>query len=176
MALLIRTALSADQIVPRLRREIREVSPDLSTANIRMLDEIVSESMGSSPFRALVVSAFGATALLLAAVGVFGVFASGVASRIREIGIRMAIGATPGDIARLFLKEAAGPIVFGVSAGAVSALALGRLVRSLLFGVAATDPGSFAGAIVLLVTVALTASYLPVRRVLRMGPAKALRF
>ena len=154
---------------------MREVSADMSTANIRMLDDVVSESMGSSRFSALVVSAFAVTALLLAAVGVFGVFAFGAAARVREIGIRMALGATGPDISRMFLKQAAGPICGGVIAGAAGALALNRLISALLFGVAPTDPVSFAAAAVLLVAVALVASYLPVRRVVRTDPASALR-
>ena len=175
MTLLVRTALPIDGIVPTLRREMREVSADMSTANIRMLDDVVSESMGSSRFSALVVSAFAVTALLLAAVGVFGVFAFGAAARVREIGIRMALGATGPDISRMFLKQAAGPICGGVIAGAAGALALNRLISALLFGVAPTDPVSFAGAALLLVAVALVASYLPVRRVVRTDPASALR-
>ncbi len=175
MTLLVRTALPIDGIVPTLRREMREVSADMSTANIRMLDDVVSGSMGSSRFSALVVSAFAVTALLLAAVGVFGVFAFGAAARVREIGIRMALGATGPDISRMFLKQAAGPICGGVIAGAAGALALNRLISALLFGVAPTDPVSFAGAALLLVAVALVASYLPVRRVVRTDPASALR-
>jgi putative ABC transport system permease protein len=175
MTLLVRTALPADRIVPVLRGEIREVSADLSTANIRMLDEVVSDSMGSSRFSALVVSAFAVTGLLLAAVGVFGVFAFGVASRVREIGIRLALGATGQDITRMFLKQAAGPIIAGVMAGTAGALALGRLIASLLFGVAPHDPVSFAAAALLLIAVALAASSLPVRRVVRADPVDALR-
>ena len=154
---------------------MRDVSADMSTANIRMLDDVVSESMGSSRFSALVVSAFAVTALLLAAVGVFGVFAFGAAARGREIGIRMALGATGPDISRMFLKQAAGPIGAGVIAGAAGALALSRLISALLFGIAPTDPVSFAAAALLLVAVALVASYLPVRRVVRTDPASALR-
>jgi putative ABC transport system permease protein len=175
MTLLVRTALPADRIVPALRREIREVSADLSTANVRMLDEVVSEAMGSSRFNAFVVSAFAVTTLLLSAVGVFGVFAFGVAARVREIGIRMALGATGQDITRMFLKQAAGPIGLGLLAGAAGAFALSRLIAALLFGVAPTDPVSFAVAALLLASVALAASYLPVRRVLKTDPAQALR-
>jgi putative ABC transport system permease protein len=175
MTLLVRTTLPADRIVPALRREIREVSADLSTANVRMLDEVVSEAMGSSRFNAFVVSAFAVTTLLLSAVGVFGVFAFGVAARVREIGIRMALGATGQDITRMFLKQAAGPLGLGLLAGTAAAFALSRLIAALLFGVAPTDPVSFAVAALLLASVALAASYLPVRRVLKTGPAQALR-
>jgi hypothetical protein len=125
MTLLVRTTLPTDQIVPILRRELRNVSADMSTANIRMLDEIVGDSIP--------------------------------------------------DITRMFLKQAAGPICVGVILGTASALALGRLVQALLFGVAPTDAVSYAAAASMLVGVALAASYLPVRRVLQTDPARALR-
>jgi ABC-type antimicrobial peptide transport system permease subunit len=105
--------------------------------------------------------------LLLAAVGVYGVCAFGVSTRVREIAIRLALGATRQDIVVLFMKQAAGPVGLGLAAGAVGALALSRLVAGLLFGDAATDAISFATAVALLLAVALIASYLPVRRALR---------
>ena len=175
MTLLVRTTLPTDQIVPIIRRELRSVSADMSTANIRMLEDVVGDSMRSSRFSAFVISAFAVAALLLSALGVFGVFAFGVASRVREVGIRMALGASGSDIARMFLMQAAGPIAVGVILGTAGAIALGRLVDSLLFGVAPTDIASYAGAAAMLVGVGLVASYLPVRRVLRGGPARALR-
>ena len=175
MTLHVRTTLPADQVVPIIRRELRSVSADMSTANVRMLDDVVGESMRSSRFNAFVVSAFAVAALLLSALGVFGVFAFGVASRVREVGIRMALGATGSEITRMFLTEAAGPISVGVPFGTAGAIALGRLAGSLLFGVASTDVASYTAAASMLVGVAFVASYLPVRRVLRAGPARALR-
>jgi putative ABC transport system permease protein len=167
MTLLVRTALAPDQIVPVLRREIQAAAPDLSVANIRTLDSVVQQSLASPRFGAVLVSAFAAAALLLAAIGVYGVCAFGVSTRLREIAIRLALGATRHDIIFLFLKQAAGPVVLGLVAGAIGALALSRLVAALLFGVPATDAVSFAAAIVLLVIVALVASYVPVRRAVR---------
>ncbi len=175
MTLLVRTTLPTDQIVPSIRRELRGVSADISTANVRMLDDVVGESMRSSRFSAFVISAFAVAALLLSALGVFGVFAFGVASRVREVGIRMALGATGSDIARMFLRQAAGPIAVGVIFGTAGAIALGRLVDSLLFGVAPTDVASYVASASILVGIALVASYLPVRRMLQAGPARALR-
>ena len=175
MILLVRTALPADQMVPLIRRELRRVSADMSTANVRMLDDVVGESMRSSRFSAFVISTFAVAAHLLSALGVFGVFAFGVASRAREIGIRMALGATGSEIIRMFLRHAAGPITVGVVLGTTGAIALGRLVDSLLFGVAPTDVTSYAVAASMLVGTALVASYLPVRRVLRADPTRALR-
>jgi predicted permease len=175
MTLLVRSNLPADQAVSIVRRELREVSVDLSTANVRMLSEVVGDSMRSSRFSAFVIGAFAAAALTLSALGVFGVFAFGVASRVREIGIRMALGATRQDIARMFLRQAAGPILAGLVLGTATAFALGRVVDSLLFGVAPTDIASYTTAASALVGVALLASYLPIRRVLQAEPAHALR-
>lgn len=140
-----------------------------------MLSDVVGDSMRSSRFSAFVIGAFAVAALMLSALGVFGVFAFGVASRVREVGIRMALGATRQHIARMFLRQAAGPILVGVVAGTATAFALGRFVDSLLFGVAPTDVVSYMTAASALVGVALLASYLPVRRVLRANPAHALR-
>ena len=175
MTLLVRTTVPTEQIVPTVRRELRSVSADMSTANVRMLNEVVGDSMRSSRFSAFVIAAFALTALLLSALGVFGVFAFGVATRVREIGIRMALGATGSDITRMFLKQAVGPICVGVTLGTGGALALGRLIQALLFGVSQRDPVSYMAALSMLVCVALAASYLPVRRVLQCDPARALR-
>jgi putative ABC transport system permease protein len=175
MTLLVRSTLPADQAVSIVRRELREVSVDLSTANVRMLSEVVGDSMRSARFSAFVIGAFAAAALTLSALGVFGVFAFGVASRVREIGIRIALGATRQDIARMFLRQAAGPILVGLVLGTATAFALGRVVDSLLFGVAPTDIASYMTAASALVGVALLASYLPIRRVLQADPAHALR-
>jgi putative ABC transport system permease protein len=175
MTLLVRTTVPADQIVPIIRRELRSVTADMSTANVRMLDDVVGESTRSSRFSAFVISAFAVAAHLLSALGVFGVFAFGVASRAREIGIRTALGATGSDIIRMFLRHAAAPITVGLILGTAGAIALGRLVDSLLFGVAPTDVMSYVAAASMLVGTALVASYLPVRRVLRSGPTRALR-
>lgn len=175
MTLLVRSSLPTDQIVPIVRRELRNVSPDLSTANVRMLDDVVGDSLRSSRFSAFVVSTFAVAALFLSTLGVFGVFAFGVASRVREVGIRMALGATGPNIARMFITQAVAPIMVGVVLGTAGSIALGRLVSSLLYGVAPTDLASYMAAAAILVAMALSASYLPVRRVLHADPARALR-
>ncbi len=175
MTLLVRTSVPLDRIVPTLRHEIHQVAADLSTANIRMFDEIVTESMGSAPFTTFIVSAFASVGLSLAAVGVFSVFAFSVAARTREIGIPLALGATRRDVTRLFLREALVPISTGVLAGTAIALALGRIIATLLFGVTPTDPFSFGTAIGVVVLVAFAASYLPVHHALRIDPAVTLR-
>ncbi len=173
--LLVRTEMPPDDIAPALRREIRVATPDLSIANIRALDEVVDQSMASPRFGAVLVTTFAGAALLLAAVGVYGVCAFAVSNRGREIGIRLALGATRQHIVRMFLKQAAGPIGLGLAAGAVGALVLGRFVATLLFEVTPTDFVTFATAVALLVAATIVATYLPVRRVLQRSPADALR-
>jgi putative ABC transport system permease protein len=173
--LLVRTTLPLSAVAATLRREMSEVDSEVSTANLRMLNDIVTESMGSSRFNSLVVGMFATAALMLAAVGIYGVLAFGVSRRTREIGIRVALGATSSDIRRLFLGQTMKAVCIGVTLGLGGAFAVTRLISNLLFGIQGTDPLSFAGAVLMLVAVALAASYLPVRRAMRMQPVTALR-
>jgi ABC-type antimicrobial peptide transport system permease subunit len=131
--------------------------------------------MGSTAFATFIATAFAAVALTLSAIGVFSVFAFAVAQRTREIGIRFALGASRADVTRLFMKDALAPIGFGVFAGSAIVLAAGRVASALLFGVTPSDPISFGAAVCAVVTVAFAASYLPVRRALRVDPAISLR-
>jgi putative ABC transport system permease protein len=173
--LLVRTRIPLERIAATLRHEIHEAAPDLSTANIRTLDDIVVQSMGSTPFTAVIVTAFAAVALALSAIGIFSVFAFGVAARTREIGIRLALGASRTVVTRMFLREALATIVVGVIAGLAIVLAVGRIIAALLFAVTPTDPISFGVAVGVVVLVALAASYLPVRHAMQFDPAVTLR-
>jgi ABC-type antimicrobial peptide transport system permease subunit len=175
MTLLVRSELPVTQIVPAIRQELRAVSTELSTAEVRMLNDVVGDSLRTSRFNAFVLSAFGVVGLFLSALGVFGVFAFGVASRVREVGIRMAVGATGRDIVGMFLSHALGPILAGIVVGTAASVLFARLVGSLLFGVAATDTASYIVAALTLAVTALFASYWPVRRLLKSDPARALR-
>jgi putative ABC transport system permease protein len=175
MTLLIRTPLAPAQIVPVLRHEIAQAAPDLSTANVRLLSDIVNESMGSAPFNTVIVSGFAAAALMLSAIGTFGVFAFGVTARRREIAIRIALGATRDDVTQLLLHEIATPVALGIAIGAAIAVSAGRAIGALLYGVSGTDPASFAVSIAVVLLVALGAGSVPIRRALRIDPAEALR-
>jgi putative ABC transport system permease protein len=175
MTFVVRTTLPPATLAPLLQRALLDVDPQFSTAAVRPMADVVDAAMGSRRFSTLITALFAGIALALAAIGVYGVLAFGVARRRREIGIRMALGATRGDITRLFLRQASRPILAGIVAGLAGALAVSRLIAGLLYGVAPTDPVSFAASTALLAAIALTASYLPVRLALRTDPATALR-
>jgi putative ABC transport system permease protein len=175
MTVLVRTPYDPARIAPVLRREMTAIDPDLSAANIRALDDVVAASVGSAGFSTMIVATFAAAALILSAIGVYGVLAFGVSRRRREIGVRVALGAQRRDVVRLFMRQTLIDVGIGVACGALAALVVTRLMTALLFGVTPTDPASFAGAAALLVGVAGLAGYVPVRAAMRTDPADAIR-
>jgi predicted permease len=159
-----------------LEHSIRpQVGRDLTIANITTIDRQIDNSLRPERTIAALVSLFGAVALLLAAVGLFGVVNYSVTRRTNEIGIRMAIGAKPREMLQMVLREAAWLVVCGLAVGVPIALAAARLTGSLLFGVSAADPYAFAVAIAVLLAAALIAAFLPARRASRVDPVTALR-
>ena len=132
--------------------------------------------MGSRRFNVILIGFFGITALLLATIGVFGVMAYSVSRRTREIGVRVALGAATGDVQRMILGQGLRTIFSGVAIGITGALLLTRTVESMLFGVTATDPLTFAGVTLLLMGAALLACYIPARRATKVDPMVALRY
>src|SRR5262249_2355019 len=126
-------------------------------------------------FNALLLGVFGTLALVLAAIGIFGVMSYAVAQRTREIGIRMALGAQPSDVVELVTREGMLPALMGVVIGLGGAFVLTRFIATMLFGIQRTDPLTFAGMALLLITVALAACYVPARRAARVDPIVALR-
>jgi ABC-type antimicrobial peptide transport system permease subunit len=139
------------------------------------MEEILRESLARQRLQARLLAAFAALALVLAAVGLYGLMAFSVASRSREIGIRVAVGAGPADIVRLVLRELGRLLAAGLAIGSLAGLVAGRLMRSLLHGIPVADPPSFAAAAFTLSLAALAASLVPVRRALRTDPATSLR-
>jgi putative ABC transport system permease protein len=135
----------------------------------------VGESLSPQRFNVLLLGAFAGLALVLAAVGIYSVLAYSVRRRVREIGIRMALGATPANVLRMVLSDGMKPILLGVAIGLAAAAALGRVVSSLIYGVTATDPLTFAGVAFLLVLVGLFATALPALRATRVKPVRTLR-
>ena len=157
------------------RAVLQELNPEIP-ARFRTFSQIYSASLGSRRFNLILVGFFGITALLLATAGVFGVMAYSVSRRTREIGVRVALGAGSGDVLKMILGQGLRTIFIGVAIGMAGSLALTRTVKSLLFGVTATDPLTFASVTLLLVGAALLACYIPARRATKVDPMVALRY
>ena len=153
---------------------LRELNPEIP-ATFETFQQVYSASLGSRKFNVILIGFFGITALLLAAAGVFGVMAYSVSRRTREFGVRVALGATAGDVLRMVLGQGMRTILIGVAIGILGSFALTRAVSSLLFGVTATDPVTFAAVTLLLIAVALLACYIPARRAMKVDPMVALR-
>jgi predicted permease len=175
MSFLLRTALGTNQMAPRLREAVNRVDKDVPVFAVQPMSHYLAESARETRFLMLLLGAFAGAAMLLAAVGLFGVMSYAVAQRRPEIGIRMALGAKPGDVARMVLREASGVALVGLAAGVAFALALTRFLESVLFEIKPSDPVTLAAASVLLGAVALAASYLPAYRASRVDPVVALR-
>jgi putative ABC transport system permease protein len=175
MTLLVRTPLALDRLVPAIRTTVAEVDPQLSAASAVRLEDIVSNSVARPRLSAQITGAFAAVALLLSAVGVYGVLAYAVACRRREVGIRLALGATARHIGKIFLTSVGRAVAAGLIAGAVLAFVIARALSSLLFGVGPTDPVAFGAGAAILIVAALAASYIPLRRAIAVDPAVTLR-
>lgn len=159
-----------------LRSAVHSADPDLPIANLAPLKTLVDQSMTQPRFAMLLLTSFAALALLLAAIGMYGVISYSVAQRTQEIGIRMALGAARASVFRMVLVQGARLAALGIAIGLITALAVTRLMNTFLFGIQATDPLTFAGVCVLLAAVALLACYLPARRATRVDPIVALRY
>jgi predicted permease len=158
-----------------LRRDVRAIDADLPVYAIRPFDEVIAARNATRRFVMVLVGLFGAAALLLAALGIYGVIAYAVSQRRRELGIRIALGARPADVVRLVLSDGLRLTLAGVAIGVAGALATSRLLAGLLVGVGANDPITFAGIVLVLVVVALAACWVPARRAAAVDPLTALR-
>ncbi len=154
---------------------LQDLDPEIPT-RFRTFSQVYSASLGSRRFNVILIGFFGITALLLATAGVFGVMAYAVSRRTREIGVRVALGASPSDVLRMILGQGLRTIFIGVAIGIAGSRALTRAVESLLFGVTATDPLTFGGVTLLLLGAGLLACYIPARRAMRVDPIIALRY
>jgi putative ABC transport system permease protein len=176
MYLALRTDADPTALVSAVRRAVDDLDPELALSQVETMEDLMVSSTGRSRYWMTLLGAFAAVALLLAAVGVYGVTAYAVSRRTREIGIRVALGAGRRDIVRLVIRQGMLPSVVGIVLGLVASLALTRFVSSLLYGVSGTDPATFVAVVVLLTGVALVACYVPARRALRVDPLVALRY
>jgi putative ABC transport system permease protein len=163
-------------LASEVRDVVRSLDPQLALGSVRSMDEVISRSTESRRFSLVLVGAFAALALVLAAIGIYAVLAYSVARRTHEIGVRMALGARSGDVVRLVLGQGLRVTAIGIVLGIAGALILTRFLQSLLYEVHPTDPPTFVGVLLLLIIVSVAASYLPVRRAIKVDPMVALRY
>src|SRR3984957_2631197 len=175
LSLAVRTKSDPHAAANAVAGAIHEFGPDIPVSNVFSMDDLIAQSMSPQRFNVMLLAAFAGLALLLAAVGIYGVLSYTVRRRVREIGIRMALGASQSDILRMVVSGAMKPILIGVALGVVAAMALSRLVASLLFGVPATDPLTFTAVALLLVIVGVAANTLPAYRATKIEPTQTLR-
>jgi putative ABC transport system permease protein len=162
-------------IVEDVRRTLARKDPELALYDVKTMEEYVATSVATPRFQTLLLALFAAVGLALTAIGLYGVMAYGVAQRTREFGIRLALGARPGEVLALVLRGGLGLIATGLVVGVVGGALATRLLASSLYGVDPLDPTTFAGVAAILVAVGMVASYVPARRATRVDPIAALR-
>jgi predicted permease len=176
VAVVLRTEGDPTAVMSDVRRAVAEIDSREAVYNVQTLDTVISNSFAARRLSMILLGIFATLALVLACVGIYGVISYLVGQRTREIGVRMALGAQPGDVLRLVIGHGTKMALIGVMIGICAALGLTRLMANQLFGVSAHDPLTFAGVAVLLVIVAVVASYIPARRAMRVDPMIALRY
>ena len=175
MTYVVRTGLNPDSFAGVLRKVVQDVNQNQPVFGVRTMDEVITNQLASRKFSMLLLGLFALLALVLVAVGIFAVISYSVAQRTHEIGIRVALGAKRGDISRMVVAQGVKLTVIGVAVGIAGALALTRMLSSLLYGVKPTDPVTFIGVTLILTAAALLASYIPARRATKVNPIIALR-
>jgi putative ABC transport system permease protein len=175
-ALVVRTNVDPLSLGATVRDTIWSIDKDQPVSDIRTMEEIVSEAVARQRFSMLLLGVFATLALVLAAVGIYGVMSYSVTQRTREIGIRLALGAQKKDVLKLTVGQGLRLVSIGVAIGLVAAFVLTRVMASLLFGVSATDPVTFIAISVVLISVAMLASFVPALRATKVDPMVALRY
>jgi putative ABC transport system permease protein len=175
MGAIVRSDLSEGAITSAVREAVRSLDAELPVDNSDSVENILERTTGQPRFRALLVTTFAATALVLAAVGLYGLISYTVAQRVPEIGVRLALGATPAQVGGLIVRQGLGLALAGVALGIVGALGAARAIEGLLYSVSATDPMVYSTLAALLLSIAALACYVPARRAMRVDPMAALR-
>jgi putative ABC transport system permease protein len=176
MTLIVRTEGDPTTLSAGVRSEVFSIDKDQPVSRVRTLEQVLSESVAKQRFAMLLLGIFAVVALVLAAVGLYGVMSYAVTQRTHEIGIRMALGAQRRDVLKLVVGQGMILALVGVGLGLVASFALTRVMTTLLFGVSATDPLTFLAIPALLTAVALGASFVPARRAMKVDPMIALRY
>jgi putative ABC transport system permease protein len=171
----VRSSQPSEVLIPEMRRAIWQIDPQVAIPVLKSMDDQVSDSVSTDRFQAVVLTSFGAAALLLALLGVYGVLAYSVSLRQQEFGIRIALGSGKGALIKLVLRQAASPVLLGVFIGVVIAFIALRWVRSLLYQTPVMDPIAIGGSVALILAAAALAAFIPAHRAATCDPMRALR-
>jgi putative ABC transport system permease protein len=171
----LKTGLDPQTLVGQLRGAIQSIDPEQPLADVRTMEQWVSRSLEQRRTPTVLLALFGSVALLLSAIGIYGVLAFGVAQRVREFGIRQALGADASSILTLVLKQGLLTAAIGIALGLTGAWMLARFMQTMMFGIGPHDLSVFAGVTLLLLVVSIAACYIPARRATRVDPIVALR-
>jgi ABC-type antimicrobial peptide transport system permease subunit len=175
MTFVVKTAGAPAGLTAAARAAVARVDPKLALAQIRTLQDLLDRSSSQMAFTMVLLAIAAAVALTLGLIGIYGVMSYIVSQRTAEIGVRLALGAAPGSVARMIVRQGGLVALAGVAVGVLAAFAGSRLIDSVLFGVSSRDPGVFVSTTLLLLTVAIVACWIPARRAARLSPLEALR-
>jgi putative ABC transport system permease protein len=176
MRLAVRSSVNPETLIGSVREAVRSVDPEETGSGYESMQQLLSTSVNEPRFYTALLAVFGLVALALAAIGIFGVISYSVSRRTREIGVRVALGASRGSVVRMVLKESMTVIVAGLALGVGAAIGLTRILTGLLFEVTPNDPTTIGAVVLILLGVGVAAAFLPARRAAKVDPMVALRY